>query len=54
MALAGGTSKVRAIRAILKSGLLYGLITDEVTARSLVEKNPEAESGNENGKTTTR
>ena len=54
VALAGGTSKVRAIRAILKSGLLYGLITDEVTARSLVEKNPEAESGNENGKTATR
>ncbi len=35
--LAGGASKVEAIRAVLKSGRLYGLITDERTARALVE-----------------
>ena len=54
VALAGGTSKIRAIRAILNSRLLYGLITDEATARSLVEVNPEAQSGNKDGKTATR
>src|SRR5690606_2065037 len=36
--LAGGISKVEAIRAVLKSGRLYGLITDERTAKALVEK----------------
>lgn len=35
--LAGGMSKVEAIRAVLKSGRLYGLITDERTAKALVE-----------------
>ncbi|MBV2143046.1 sugar-binding transcriptional regulator [Falsochrobactrum sp. TDYN1] len=35
--LAGGVSKVEAIRAVLKSGRLYGLITDERTAKALVE-----------------
>jgi DNA-binding transcriptional regulator LsrR (DeoR family) len=54
VALAGGTTKIRAIRAILKSRLLQGLITDEATARSLVETNPEGQSGNKNGKTATR
>lgn len=34
--LAGGLSKVDAIRAVLKSGRLYGLITDERTAKALV------------------
>ncbi|MBB5702068.1 DNA-binding transcriptional regulator LsrR (DeoR family) [Ochrobactrum daejeonense] len=34
--LAGGLSKAEAIRAVLKSGRLYGLITDERTARALV------------------
>lgn len=34
--LAGGISKADAIRAVLKSGRLYGLITDERTARALV------------------
>jgi DNA-binding transcriptional regulator LsrR (DeoR family) len=37
VALAGGTSKVRAVRAILASGLLHGLITDEATARRLID-----------------
>ncbi len=36
-AVAGGVSKVRAISAILKSRLLHGLITDERTARALVD-----------------
>ena len=36
--LAGGISKVEAIRAVLKSGRLYGLITDERTAKALVEQ----------------
>ena len=37
VAIAGGAGKVRAIRATLMSGLLNGLITDEVTALALVE-----------------
>ncbi|TDH39071.1 sugar-binding transcriptional regulator [Pseudohoeflea suaedae] len=37
IALAGGPGKVETIRAILKSGKLYGLITDERTARALLE-----------------
>jgi len=36
--LAGGISKAEAIRAVLKSGRLYGLITDERTAKALVEQ----------------
>jgi DNA-binding transcriptional regulator LsrR (DeoR family) len=36
VAVAGGTVKVEAIRAVLKSGFLSGLITDETTARALV------------------
>ncbi len=37
IAIAGGAGKIEAIRAVLKSGLLDGLITDEVTGRRLVE-----------------
>ena len=37
MAVAGGKIKVEAVKAILKSGLLSGLITDERTARALVD-----------------
>jgi DNA-binding transcriptional regulator LsrR (DeoR family) len=51
VALAGGTSKTQAIRAILASCLLYGLITDEATARRLVDEKPGRESGKKNGKT---
>jgi DNA-binding transcriptional regulator LsrR (DeoR family) len=36
VALAGGASKVAAIRAVLASGLVTGLITDELTAQELV------------------
>lgn len=37
VALAGGLVKVRAIRAVLNSRRLHGLITDERTARALLE-----------------
>ncbi len=36
VAVAGGSAKPAAIRAVLRSGLLHGLITDERTARDLV------------------
>jgi DNA-binding transcriptional regulator LsrR (DeoR family) len=39
VAVAGGAAKVEAIRAVLASGLLNGLITDEGTARAIVEAN---------------
>ena len=51
VALAGGTSKTRAIRAILEHGLLFGLITDEATAKRLVSLKPGREPGKKNGKT---
>ena len=51
VALAGGTSKTRAIRAILEHGLLFGLITDEATARRLAALKPGREPGKKNGKT---
>jgi DNA-binding transcriptional regulator LsrR (DeoR family) len=51
VALAGGTSKTQAIRAILESGLLFGLIIDEATARRLVNTKPGREPGKKNGKT---
>ena len=37
VAVAGGTLKPAAIRAVLESGLLHGLLTDELTARTLVD-----------------
>ncbi|NDR58451.1 sugar-binding transcriptional regulator [Aliiruegeria sabulilitoris] len=40
IALAGGREKFNAIRAVLKSGWLSGLITDELTARTLLEEQP--------------
>lgn len=46
--IAGGPGKVTAIRAVLRSGLLAGLITDEVTARSLLE--PPEREGDGSGK----
>jgi DNA-binding transcriptional regulator LsrR (DeoR family) len=51
VALAGGTSKTRAVRAILAHGLLFGLITDEATAKRLVDTKPGREPGNKNGNT---
>lgn len=46
VALAGGKIKVRAIRSVLKSGFLRGLITDERTAHALMEEKRE---GSRNG-----
>ncbi len=40
VAVAGGTAKVKAIHAVLASGLLHGLLTDEKTARALVGSPP--------------
>jgi len=37
VAIAGGSTKIEAIRAVLSSARLKGLITDEATARSLVD-----------------
>lgn len=37
VAVAGGAVKVRALRAALASGLLSGLVTDERTARAIVD-----------------
>ena len=53
VALAGGTSKTQAVRAILASGLLFGLITDEATARRLANEKPGREPGKKNGKTAS-
>jgi DNA-binding transcriptional regulator LsrR (DeoR family) len=36
VAIAGGGGKVEAIRAVLRSGSLHGLITDERTAEALL------------------
>ena len=36
VAIAGGRDKPRAIAAVLQSGLVTGLITDEATAREVV------------------
>lgn len=40
IAVAGGAVKPAAIRAILESGMLHGLLTDERTAQSLAAPNP--------------
>jgi DNA-binding transcriptional regulator LsrR (DeoR family) len=37
IAVAGGRSKVEAIRAVLASGLIHGLITDERSAKALLD-----------------
>ena len=36
VAIAGGRTKIDAIRAVLASGLIHGLITDERTAKALI------------------
>jgi DNA-binding transcriptional regulator LsrR (DeoR family) len=45
VAIAGGGAKVTALRAVLRSGILHGFITDELTAQALVNDKPEATSG---------
>jgi hypothetical protein len=41
----GGLAKVTALRAVLRSSLLHGLIIDEVTAQALATDKPETTSG---------
>jgi DNA-binding transcriptional regulator LsrR (DeoR family) len=45
VAIAGGLAKVTALRAVLRSGVLHGLIIDEATAQALATDKPEATSG---------
>ncbi|EIG62230.1 DNA-binding transcriptional regulator LsrR (DeoR family) [Bradyrhizobium sp. JR1.5] len=45
VAVAGGLAKLTALRAVLKSGLLHGLIIDEATASALTADKPEVTSG---------
>ncbi len=45
VAIAGGPAKVTALRAVLRSGILHGFITDEATAQALVSDKPETTSG---------
>jgi DNA-binding transcriptional regulator LsrR (DeoR family) len=51
MAIAGGTTKVTAIRAILASKLLHGLITDETTASQLLKGTAKIKAAKKNGQT---
>lgn len=53
VAVAGGKVKIRAIRSVLASGYLSGLITDERTACALVEETPVRESSGVANATTT-
>jgi DNA-binding transcriptional regulator LsrR (DeoR family) len=50
VAIAGGPGKVAGIRAALASGLLKGLITDELTARRLVDERSAVVPDKKNGK----
>jgi DNA-binding transcriptional regulator LsrR (DeoR family) len=45
VAIGGGLAKLTALRAVLRSRLLHGLIIDEVTAQALANDKPEATSG---------
>jgi DNA-binding transcriptional regulator LsrR (DeoR family) len=45
VAIGGGLAKVTALRAVLRSRLLHGLIIDEVTAQALATDKPETTSG---------
>lgn len=47
VAIAGGRGKARAIAAVLQRGLLTGLVTDEATARRLVERDLDREAAND-------
>jgi DNA-binding transcriptional regulator LsrR (DeoR family) len=50
VAIAGGPSKVAGIRAALASGFLKGLVTDELTARRLVNEQSKSILDKKNGK----
>lgn len=51
VAIAGGTTKVAAIRSILASDLLHGLITDETTAHQLIAMTPDKNAVDKNERT---
>ena len=53
VAIAGGKIKVRAIKSVLASRYLSGLITDECTARALVEETAGRVAGNASGRRST-
>ncbi len=50
VAIAGGPSKVAGIKAVLASGFLKGLVTDELTARSLATEEKGGNPDNKDGK----
>lgn len=50
VAIGGGEAKITALRAVLRSGFLNGLIIDEVTAQALTTDKPEKTSGNSKNK----
>jgi DNA-binding transcriptional regulator LsrR (DeoR family) len=50
VAIAGGQAKVAALRAVLRSRVLHGFITDEATAQALAIDKPETTSGKEKSK----
>ncbi len=50
VAIAGGQAKVAALRAVLRSRVLHGFITDEATAQALATDKPETTSGKEKSK----
>jgi DNA-binding transcriptional regulator LsrR (DeoR family) len=54
IAIAGGASKGEALSAVLSSGLLSGLITDEASARRLIDKPPGRGSATRTGNPRTR
>ena len=45
VAVAGGLPKVTALRAVLRSRMLHGLIIDEATAQALATDKPGETSG---------
>ena len=45
VAVAGGSPKVTALRGVLRSGMLHGLIIDEATAQRLAAEKPDDASG---------
>ena len=49
VAIAGGPTKTAALKAVLHSGFLKGLITDEATARRLIGSTPGDAPRNKNG-----
>ena len=50
VAIAGGQAKVAALRAVLRSRVLHGFITDEATAQALATDKLETTSGKEKSK----